>query len=193
MEDLVKSKLWISCFFFTLALISLESKACWGAGDEFQTPASFAEKVPQSSLADGIYLIHHEEPSDVGVLKPGPDEFSIVFDYSFLEEKPTDPPQILIIAKTPDVPLILSSEPGIGKDSMGKSLLSLSLSQEHVETLRIFTKSHIMSRIALIINGKVVSVNKIREEIKEGKVQINRCTNSFCEKLRIDLQQKVKK
>ncbi len=174
-------------------LVILFGQASFPAFAASETAPVSAETA-SAPLEDGIYLIRGEHPvGEAASPAVKADETEITDDYFFLEEKPTDPPRVFVVGKKPEVPLILDSEPGKGSDASGKPLLHISIAPEQVEPLKKFTGSHIMSRIAIILQGKVVTMHKIRAEITDGKVQITRCTDNACERLFIELKKKVRK
>lgn len=150
-------------------------------------PTSKAEPV----FADGVYLILREveTPKELGPLKSG--ETSIVYDYADSDLKPKPPARILVIKPKPDIPVMLEESPNLAKDRNGRPMLNISLSKESIEPLRKFTHDNLGGAIAMILKNHVVSTHKIREEIKEGKVQITRCSDSACEVLYLHLKDKV--
>lgn len=163
-------------------------------GENIQTPCSASEHNISSEihLKNGFYLILHEYETMTRESKSNPGEVTIIYDYEFLDPKPDVRPETLVIHEVPEIPLQLEEKPQKMMDEKDKPLLNLQLSAEYIEPLRQFTKTNIMSKVAIVIGGKVISVHKIREEIKDGKIQITRCSSDSCEKLLIELTSSLK-
>jgi len=56
-----------------------------------------------------------------------------------------------------------------------------------VKRAEAFTRAHQGGRMAMVIDGEIVTLHKVRSVITDGKVQITRCTDNACEVLRSKL------
>jgi len=72
-------------------------------------------------------------------------------------------------------------------DGQGKSILSVSLARKNVERTEAFTRAHLGGKVAMVIDGEIVTLHKIRSVITGGKLQITRCTDNACEVIRAKL------
>ena len=73
------------------------------------------------------------------------------------------------------------------KDGQGKSILSVSLTRTNAEKAEAFTRAHLGGKIAMVVDGEIVTLHKIRSVITGGKLQITRCKDNACEILRAKL------
>lgn len=67
-----------------------------------------------------------------------------------------------------------------------------SLTKDASEKLKVFTENHIMSRVALVVDGQAVSIHKIREPITSGQLQITTCSDNACERLVVKMKSNLK-
>jgi preprotein translocase subunit SecD len=85
------------------------------------------------------------------------------------------------------VPLIIEGTPQTQPDGRGKSVLLVSLKEENAKMLEDFTRSHLGGRVATVVDGEIISLNKIRAVIVGGNLQMTRCTDNACEIIRAKL------
>jgi preprotein translocase subunit SecD len=57
----------------------------------------------------------------------------------------------------------------------------VSLARKNVKRAETFTRAHLGGRIAMVVDGEIVTLHKIRTVITDGKVQIARCTDNACD------------
>ena len=76
------------------------------------------------------------------------------------------------------VPFQFSSPPDIAQGDDELVTLSLALEGKYVGGLEGFTTEY--SRVAVVIDGEIVTVHKVREPIRDGRVQISRCRDDAC-------------
>ena len=72
-------------------------------------------------------------------------------------------------------------------NGQGKSVLTVSLSRKNAERAEAFTRTHLGGRVALVVDGEIVTLHKIRSVVTGGKLQIARCTDNACEVIRSKL------
>ena len=85
------------------------------------------------------------------------------------------------------VPLIIEGAPEMKSDGQGKSVLTVSLSRKNAERLEALPRAHLHGRIALVVDGEIVTLHKIRSVVTGGRLQITRCTDNACEVIRSKL------
>jgi preprotein translocase subunit SecD len=85
------------------------------------------------------------------------------------------------------VPLIIETAPEMTKDGRGKSILSVSLTRQSADRAEVFTRAHLGGKIAMVVDGEIVTLHKIREVITGGKLQITRCDDDACKVIRAKL------
>jgi preprotein translocase subunit SecD len=175
-------------FFFFCPLVSLLIAASGGYAADAK-PAG-ADTGSSRLLANGIYLILQETLDESEIKNIQADERLLEYKNEFMAESSSQPIQYFLIKKSPDVPLLLAEAPGKGKDAEGKTMLNLRLADENVSKLQQFTRDNIGKRLVMVIDGKPVTAHKIRAEIKDGKVQITRCSDNACEYLYLRLNEK---
>lgn len=79
------------------------------------------------------------------------------------------------------VPFQFSSPPDMARGDDELATLCVTLEDKYVRGLEGFTTEY--SRVAVIIDGEIVTIHKVREPIRDGRVQISRCTDDACQVL----------
>jgi len=85
------------------------------------------------------------------------------------------------------VPLAIAGTPEMKSDERGKSVLTVSLTRKNAERAEAFSRAHLGGRIAIVVDGEIVTLHKVRSVITGGRVQITRCTDNACEVIRAKL------
>ena len=129
----------------------------------------------------GFFLLL-AEARDITALPP-PSEGQQIVVYASLpsDEGQTDPPRYLLIARRPDVPLILAEAPRKLTGDGGRTELLLELTEGGAKRLAEVTRANVGKEVAFLIDGTVVSTHKIREPITGGQFKLSRCTDNACE------------
>jgi preprotein translocase subunit SecD len=65
----------------------------------------------------------------------------------------------------------------------GRIRLQVALAAEEIPTLETFTRRHVGGRAAIILDGEIVTVHKVRSVIPDGRLQISRCSDRACERI----------
>lgn len=99
----------------------------------------------------------------------------------------------VVIDTSEYVPLELDSLPITEQQTESKKLLSISLAPNSTEKLKTFTAKRVMKEVVVVLDGKAVTMHKIREAITSGKMQITRCGDNACEYLYVKMKENVKK
>lgn len=147
-----------------------------------------AEDVP---LSNGIYLVLRDA-ENAKLLEPAVASERILIDDGHLLE-PTQPnlpdkPHFVVLSAERFIPINLAHKPTKKVDQQGKKQLLLELAKSQVTPLETFTRENCGRSAAIVIGNQVVTVHKIREPIKDGKMQITRCTDNGCDVLYTQLQ-----
>ena len=100
---------------------------------------------------------------------------------------PNEPLTYVAIDPKEYIPLIIEGTPQMKSDGEGKSVLTVSLARKNAEQAQAFTRAHLGGRIAMVVDGEIVTLHKIRSVIQGGKMQITRCTDNACEVIRSKL------
>ncbi len=90
------------------------------------------------------------------------------------------------------VPLELKEATVVKKAGNG-NYITLSLSPCAAQKMQHFTASHLGQQAAIVVNGKVITQNRIRTVIAGGKMEITGCEDKACNQLLAELQQDIKK
>jgi hypothetical protein len=105
------------------------------------------------------------------------------YDDRYSEPSERGPRTYVAIDTTSWVPLILEGLPEARPDGSGRTLLGVTLQERYVKPLEDFTTRHLGGRVAILLDGEIVTMHKIRAIIREGKIQITRCDDNACEVL----------
>ncbi len=120
------------------------------------------------------------------VHKPIPDGLYAVTDSNrdaVLVERDDEPGQKISLARSSRVPLVLAAAPVRETDARGRALLGVTLAPAQVGALESFTRAHLGGRAAFVLDGRAITVHKIRAVITGGRMQITRCGDDRCELL----------
>lgn len=154
-------------------------------------PAPVRAEDITNPLANGLYLVLRDA-ENAKLLEPvGPSERILIDDGHLLE--PTQPnqpdkPRFVVLSTEHFIPIVLAQKPTKKFDAQGKKQLLLELAKSQVIPLETFTRENCGRSVAIVIGNQVVTVHKVREQIKGGKMQITRCTDNGCDVLYTELQ-----
>lgn len=140
-------------------------------------------------INDGFYEVVKlgNDSTNFNTLNVG--QIVIEFDSLF---NPDDISKV-VIDTTEYVPLELDSLPITEQQTESKKLLSISLAPNSTEKLKTFTAKRVMKEVVVVLDGKAVTMHKIRVAITSGKMQITRCGDNACEYLYVKMKENVKK
>ncbi len=146
----------------TLAILLLFLTSCG-------RPAT-APDAPAADLEDGVYEVL-AVASEKGEL-PTPDEDTrvLVFDGNFIVGGSDLPPEHVLLRVAGHAPLALAKPPTPG-ESGGRAVLLLSLTPEAGKALETLTTT--AKRAAVVVNGTIVTVHRIRVPIVGGGLQVS--------------------
>ena len=181
---------WLSSIS-PLAILCLAAIfACECAAPSTQHPAQVNAGVHSQSyqLQNGAYLILRQASTPQDAQVEARPNVVIAYDRSKYSNAPANQPlEYIAIDPTDFVPLIIDTAPIMTKDGQGKSVLSVSLTRQSADRAEAFTRAHLGAKIAMVVDGEIVTLHKIRSVITGGKLQITRCTDDACEVIRAKL------
>jgi len=140
-------------------------------------------------LKDGLYLADRVL-YDTSVTAPLLNQVIVHFNPGFSEDAPTGSTGLLINADD-FVPLELQEDPVLVQQTENKKKLELTFSRTASDKLEKFTAGHVMKQVTMIVNGEVLTMNKIRDAIHGGKMEITSSDNT-CERIYATLKKNVK-
>lgn len=139
-------------------------------------------------LENGTYLILREAPTLQEAQLAVPPAVVLTYDRRKYSGAPPNEPLTYVAIDPRDyVPLIIEGAPKMKSDGKGKSVLTVCLARRNADRAEAFTRAHLGGRIAMVVDGEIVTLHKIRTVITGGKVQITRCTDNACEVIRTKL------
>ena len=155
-------------------------------GSPNQAPAALNPAAHR--LENGAYLVLGETPTPPDIRGAGAPQVVLPYDRRKYSEAPPNEPLIYVAIDPKDfVPLIIEGAPEMKSDGQGKSVLTVSLARKNAERMEAFTRAHLGGRIAMVVDGEIVTLHKIRSVVTGGKLQITRCTDNACEVIRSKL------
>jgi preprotein translocase subunit SecD len=153
----------------TIVLTALLSVAAFCGGDA-------------DNALTGFYLIRGQADSANGVANTSAGFRVVRYDYRFLQETERETPVYLLLAKIPDVPLVLATTPELHqKGQNGFPELRLELTPEAATKLETLTREHLGQMVTFAIDGEPVTIHKIKTVITGGQFQLTRCTDTACQ------------
>jgi hypothetical protein len=139
-------------------------------------------------LENGAYAVLGEADTRPGVETDTRPRIVLTYDRRKYSDAPPDEPLTYVEIDPADyIPLIIEGPPEMKKDTQGKSILSVSLTRAAANHTEAFTRAHLGGRVAMVVDGEIVTLHKIRNVVTGGKLQITRCTDDACEVIRAKL------
>lgn len=139
-------------------------------------------------LENGAYVVLREASTPQEARVERVPQVVLAYDRrKYSEAPPNEPLTYVAIDPTDHVPLVIEGVPEMTKDAQGKSILCVSLARKNAKKAEAFTRAHLGGRIAMLVDGEIVTLHKIRSVITGGKLQITRCTDNACEVIRTKL------
>lgn len=148
-----------------------------------------SQKTWPAKIPNGFYAVLDEESSRDKVRIDSIPNIILVYDGKYVDSSQTASPSYVALDTVSFVPLILEGSPITNKDGNGRTLLGVTLSRKYIRRLEDFTKAHLGRRVAIVLDGEIITMHKIRSVISEGKIQITRCYDNACEILLSKLTQ----
>lgn len=151
--------------------------------------AGYSQK--NKGLKDGFYEVA-ELVYDTSQARPlAKGTVALEFNQQFKDDAPEEYTRVIVF-NGEFVPLELEQLPVLENKPGLKSRLRISLSPEASAKLKGFTEKRVMKQVAIVMNGEVLTVHKIRTVITGKDLEISRCTDSACEKLQVMMRNNVK-
>lgn len=143
----------------------------------------FGQAGQASSLPDGLYRVIQQEGG-----KDSDTDAVIQVVYNRLFHEGDIGPETRLWVDTSDyVPLILGIPPRAEIQEGEKKRLLLSLTPAASEKLKTFSTRHLDQRVAILLDGEVVSAHRVRTPLTSGMLQISWCGPDACEVLQARL------
>jgi hypothetical protein len=137
-------------------------------------------------LKDGLYPADKAlNDTSAYILKAH--EVFVPFNRDFIENAP-DSSAYIVVNTSDFVPLELSEEPVLLAQTESKKKLQLMFSPLASEKLEQFTRDNMMKQVTLVVDGEALTVNKVRAVIKNGKLEITRCSDNACQRIYVTLK-----
>lgn len=174
-SSLIIATLWIA--WFPLMLAAQQQPAACGAD-------SIA--IVDSNLPNGLYLVQRwtTQKEDLVPLLAG--EIFIEHDPRQIEPESTEPILYVTVAESDRVLFeqFRSLDPVAQED--GRINLQIKLAEDASEHLEELSRKYLGRQVATVIGGRAITLHKVRSIIRNGQLQITRCTDDGC---RVILQQ----
>ena len=146
--------------------------------------------LQNKQLQDGLYLV--DEVLYTSNVTPQGNQMPVHFNKNFIENVPGGSWGLLI--NTADfVPLLLEAEPLLVSQKDAKTKLQLTFSRMTAAKLESFTGKNVMKEAAMIVNGEVITMHKIREAIRGGKMEITGSSDKAYQGISVVLKRNVVK
>ena len=142
---------------------------------------TFSQKSSPARIPNGFYVVLSEGSSRKEVRTDSIPNIVLRYDGKYVDSSQIASPSFVALDTSSFVPLILEGAPTANKDGKGHTLLGVTLSKKYIGTLENFTKAHLGGRVAIVLDGEIVTMHRVRSVISEGKIQITRCYDNACE------------
>jgi preprotein translocase subunit SecD len=172
----------------TLLIVACVALACTRPHHAAErTPRQTARVAETGALRNGLYHVLWEAASADSANLVASGQVVLPYDRKYTGSTETEPRTYVAIDTASLVPLILEGQPEARQDETGRALLSVTLARRYAKDLEEFTTKHLGERAAVLLDGEVVTMHKVRSVIREGKLQITRCDGNTCQVLRARL------
>jgi hypothetical protein len=142
---------------------------------------TFSQKPSPARIPNGLYAVLGEGSSRAEVRTDSIPNIVLLYDGKYVDSSQTASPSYVALDTASFVPLILEGSPTADKGGNGRTLLGVTLSRKYIKTLEGFTKAHLGGSVAIVLDGEIITMHKIRSVISGGKIQITRCYDNACE------------
>jgi preprotein translocase subunit SecD len=154
-----------TCLLATILLLGNHGTVC----SQDKTPA-----VPKKP-PDGLYLVERDSLKEKDVLPLKTNEVLVVNHHRYVKKEDNEPRRFVVVHSAPDVSLDLAAEPKAVKEGAEVVRILLKLQSKAATALERLTRDYLGRQIAIVLNGEVVTMHKVRGVIKGGDVQITSC------------------
>jgi hypothetical protein len=96
-------------------------------------------------------------------------------------------PRTFYVRKAGFVPLEIAGAPVTERTPGSLTALQIALIPSSVEPLRLLTTEQLNKAMAIVIDGKAIGRHRVRQVIEGGKMQITRCGDNACERVKTRL------
>jgi len=144
-------------------------------------------------VADGIYAILREGLQEMNLLPLKPGERLLTDTHPYLNKDEKEAPRFLVLQSVADVELDLAHDPTAVKEGDKVVRILLELEPKAATALERLTNRPDGRQLAIVLGGEVVTVHKIRDTIRGGKVQITSCAGGAADYLFNQLQAHTKR
>jgi hypothetical protein len=147
----------------------------------------------EDPLADGLYRVERAGTRRVEVAPVQQGERLLIHDRRYYPADPAgDPPaQLVVVGVEPDVALDLAEPPRPAREGEGPFTLVLRLAEEPASGLAELTTAEPRVRLALVVDGEIVTVLRANAPVTDGVIAIAGCRESACDHLADQLRDNV--
>lgn len=154
--------------------------------------AGVSGAAAQEPLADGIYKVLRIGTQRVQITPIKQGEAALIYDHRYFEPVAGRPDQMIAVVAKPDVALELEERPQPLEDDAGRPGVRLRLNARAAAAFEEFTASSPGARFAVVVDGEVVTVYKVRGPISGGELVVEDCRPVTCDFLRQQLADNVR-
>jgi hypothetical protein len=144
--------------------------------------------APAAALPDGIYRVVRSQ-SEEPVPEASNPRFRVLRDSVWDTDDAGT--RWVVLDPSSSVPLILEAPPLAEEDAGYLPLLRVTLARRYVRALEDFTRANLDGRAAVVLDGAIVTIHKVRAVVTGGVLQITRCSDHACDVLRSRLLEDV--
>lgn len=149
-----------------------------------QVDQKTASQAKSDSLVNGIYLVQRWtiDREDLFPLFDG--EHFVEYDESKffeLKDEEDEPVKFVALSKTEFIPFDLAHTPRAIPQDDGRHNVGLTFSADMSQKMKTFSRQYLGRQVAMVVDGKIITLHKVRSIIDGGQVQISRCTDRGCE------------
>ncbi len=164
-----------------LLVVQIAGAAAFG-----QTASTPGDSARTPAIANGLYLVQRWTTQKADLLPLLEGEMLVEHDPRRIEPESQDPVLYVTIGTGERVLFekLRSIDPVTQDD--GRINLQVTLSRASADRLEALSRQYLGRQVATVIDGRALTLHKVRSIIRNGQLQITRCTDDGC---RVILQQ----
>ena len=143
-----------------------------------------SDEANDQRLETGIYLVNRWTIEKEALFPLFDNERFVEYredEYQELQDDETEPVKYVTLDRTEFIPLELANDPVRLQGDDGLAEVDLTFSDDMANELTRFSRAFLGRQVAMVIDGDVVTLHKVRSVITGTGLKISRCTDDGCE------------
>ena len=146
-----------------------------------------------SEIADGIYLVQRWSIEEELFQELLPGEVLLKHDLTLVEPETDEPVKFVTLKLAQGIPFDqLAAAKALSQDD-GRKILEVQFSKSAAKKLEQLSRRNLGRQVAIVFDGQITTMHKIRSVIRGGNLMISRCTDNGCETIMKSIESRSSK